>query len=191
MVLQISRLILDQRWPAGLNVKRILKSIVFLLATVYFIVDAIFLTIATPLARWMARQKVFVRLRKWIGSLRPYPSLALFAVPLIVLEPVKPVAAYLIAVGQVAAGTTVLIIGETLKLVIVERLFKLCRRKLLKIPMFAWGYSHWREGVDWIVSMRAWQAARRWVLLLRAALRNLLVRFKGPSKYRRHFARSR
>jgi hypothetical protein len=191
MVLQISRLILDQRWPAGLNVKRILKSIVFLLATVYFIVDAIFLTIATPLARWMARQRVFIRLRKWIGSLRPYPSLALFAVPLIVLEPVKPVATYLIATGQIAAGVAVLIIGEILKLVIVERLFKLCRRKLLKIPMFAWGYAHWRQGVDWIVSMRAWQAARRWVLLLKSVLRNLLMQFKRPSKYRRRLAQSR
>ncbi len=75
----------------------------------YFIVDAIFLTIATPLARWLARQRIFVRLRKWIGSLRPYPSLALFAVPLIILEPVKPVATYLIATGQIAAGVTLLI----------------------------------------------------------------------------------
>jgi hypothetical protein len=172
-------------------VKRILKSIVFILAAVYFIVDAIFLTIATPLARWMARQRVFIRLRKWIGSLRPYPSLALFAVPLIVLEPVKPVATYLIATGQIAAGVAVLIIGEILKLVIVERLFKLCRRKLLKIPMFAWGYAHWRQGVDWIVSMRAWQAARRWVLLLKSVLRNLLMQFKRPSKYRRRLAQSR
>lgn len=130
--------------------KRILKLVVFILAAVYFIVDAIFLTIATPLARWMARQGVFVRLRKWIGSLRPYPSLALFAVPLIILEPAKPVATYLIATGQIAAGVTVLIVGELLKLVIVERLFKLCRRKLLKIPTFARGYAYWRQGVDWI-----------------------------------------
>src|SRR6476620_7302126 len=113
------------------------------------------------LARWMARKRVFIRLRKWIGSLRPYPSLALFAVPVIVLEPVKPLAAYLIASGQMATGMTVLAIGEILKLVIVERLFRLCRGKLLKIPMFAWGYGHWRQGVNWIVSMRAWQAARR------------------------------
>ena len=171
--------------------KRILKSIVFILAAVYFTVDAIFLTIATPLARWMARQRVFVRLRKWIGSLRPYPSLALFAVPLIILEPAKPVATYLIATGQIAAGVTVLIVGEILKLVIVERLFKLCRRKLLKIPTFARGYGHWRQGVNWIVSMRGWQAARRWILLLKSVLRKLLMQFKRPSKYRRRFAQSR
>jgi hypothetical protein len=172
-------------------VKRILKSAVFALAAVYFIVDAVFLTIATPVARWMARRRVFVRLRKWIGSLRPYPSLALFAVPLIVLEPVKPVAAYLMATGQMAAGVTVLTIGEILKLVIVERLFKLCRRKLLKIPLFAWGYGHWRQGVDWLVSMKAWQAARRWIQKIKQLLRNFFIRLKRSSKPRRLFARSR
>lgn len=170
--------------------KRILKSAVFVLATMYFIVDAVFLTIATPLARWMARQRVFIRLRRWIGSLRPYSSLALFAVPIIVLEPVKPVAAYLIATGQIAAGVTVLAIGEILKLVIVERLFKLCRRKLLKIPLFAWGYGHWRQGVDWIVSMRAWRAARRLILKVRLLLRNFLSQLKRSSRYRRRFAQS-
>jgi hypothetical protein len=117
--------------------KRILKSAVFVLATVYFIVDAVFLKIAIPLARWMARQRVFVQVRKWIGSLRPDPSLALFAVPLVVLEPVKPVAAYLVGTGKFSAGMTVLAIG----------LFKLCRRKLMKIPLFAWGYGYWRQGV--------------------------------------------
>ncbi|HEY8670852.1 MAG TPA: hypothetical protein VIL63_08440, partial [Terriglobales bacterium] len=117
--------------------------------------------------------------------------LALFAVPLIILEPAKPVATYFMATGQIAAGVTVLIVGEILKLVIVERLFKLCRRKLLKIPTFARGYGHWRQGVNWIVSMRGWQAARRWILLLKSVLRKLLMQFKRPSKYRRRFAQSR
>lgn len=171
--------------------KRILKLAVFILATVYFIVDAVFLKIATPLARWIARQRVFVRLRKWIGSLRPYPSLALFAVPLIVLEPVKPVAVYLMGSGQIAAGVTMLTIGEILKLVIVERLFKLCRRKLLKIPLFAWCYGHWRQGVDWLVAMKAWQAARRGILKVTLFLRNFLLQLKKSSKYRRLFALSR
>ena len=162
--------------------KRIFKSAVFVLATVYFIVDAVFLKIATPLARWMARKRVFVRLRKWIGSLRPYPSLALFAVPVIVLEPVKPVAAYLLATGQITAGVGVLTIGEILKLVLIERLFKLCRRKLLKIPLFAWGYRYWRQGIDWIVSIKAWQAARRWVLKTKQLLRNFLFPLRKSTK---------
>jgi hypothetical protein len=178
------------RLACGIFVKRILKAAVFVLATVYFTVDAVFLTIATPLARWMARKRVFVRLRKWIGSLGPYPSLALFAVPLIVLEPVKPVAAYLMATSQIAAGITMLVVGELLKLVIVERLFKLCRRKLLKIPIFAWGYGQWRQGVDWLVSMKSWQAARRWILKVRLIARNFLMGANW-ARYRRRFAQSR
>ena len=176
---------------SGIHVKRILKSTIFVLATVYFIVDAVFMTIATPLARWMARKRVFVRLRKWIGSLKPYPSLALFAVPLIFLEPVKPVAAYLVGTGQIAVGVAVLTIGEILKLIIVERLFKLCRHKLLKIPLFAWAYGHWRQGVDWLVSMKAWQAARRYILKVKLFLRNFIFQLKKSSNYRRHFAHSR
>jgi hypothetical protein len=164
---------------------------VFVLAVLYFLVDALFLKIAAPLARWIARKRVLVRLRRWIGSLGPYSSLALFAVPVIALEPVKPVAAYLMATGQLAAGVTVLAIGEILKLVIVERLFKLCRRKLLKIPLFAWCYGRWRQGVEWFVSMKAWQAARRWMLRGRLFLRNLFQQWKKSSRYRRLFAPSR
>jgi hypothetical protein len=70
-------------------------------------------------------------------------------------------------------------------------LFKLCRRKLLKIPLFAWGYGHWRQGVDWLVSMKAWQAARRWVLRIKLLSRNFFMQLKRSSKHRRLLARSR
>ena len=119
------------------------------------------------------------------------PSLALFAVPLIVLEPVKPAAVYLIGAGQMAIGVTVLTTREILKLVIVERLFKLCRRKLMKIPLFAWGYGHWRQGADWLVSLKASKAARRWTLTVRLRLRNFLIQMKRSYKYRRLFAQPR
>lgn len=167
--------------------KRVAKTAVFVLATLYFMVDAIFLSIATPLARRLARKRIFIRLRKWIGSLRPYPSLALFAVPVLILEPVKPVAAYLVGTGNFTAGMAILAIGEILKLIIVERLFKLCRYKLLKIPLFGWLYGFWRQGVSWVVSMRAWQTARRWVVALKLSLR----RIKRSSTYQLVFKRLR
>jgi len=160
-------------------VRRIVRFTFLVFAILYFMVDAVFLKIATPLAKWMAKQKALVGVRKWIVALGPYPSLVLFAVPLIVLEPVKPVAVYLIGTGQIATGTAVLAVGELIKLVIVERLFKLCRRKLLRIPVFAWGYGNWRQGVDWIVSMPASQAARRWILKHRRVSRNFIARTRG------------
>ena len=153
--------------------RQILKSAALVIATLYFVVDAIFLKIARPIAAWFGRQKVLVQLRKWITSLGSYPSLALFIIPIAVLEPIKPFAAYLIGTGHIAVGITTLVAGELLKLVVVERLFKLCRRKLLKIPIFAWSYGHWRQGVDWFVSTEAWQAARRLIQKVRQKFKSL------------------
>src|SRR4051812_48386207 len=112
-----------------MRVKWIIKPLVVVLAAIWFLADAIFSTIAHPLARWLGEHWVLFRLRTWIQSLRPYPTLALFAVPLIILEPVKPVAAYLVATGQFRLGLMVLIVGEILKLVLVERLFSVTRDK--------------------------------------------------------------
>ena len=84
----------------------------------------------------------------------------------------------------------VLTVGEILKLVIVERLFKLCRYKLLKIPLFAWSYGLWRQGVDWVRSMEAWQTARRAALKIKLFLHDHF----GPqelSTYRRFIWRLR
>ena len=82
----------------------ILKAIVFLLATVYFLVDAIFLSFAKSLANWIAEHWIFESLHTWIVSLPPYPTLALFALPVALLEPVKPMAAYLVGTGHVGTG---------------------------------------------------------------------------------------
>ena len=65
--------------------------------------------------------------------------------PVIILEPVKPVAAYLAATGQVVSGAVTFIVGELLKLVLVERLFQLTRDKLMRIPAFAWVYGKFTE----------------------------------------------
>jgi hypothetical protein len=164
-----------------IHVNRILKPFVIVLAAIYFLADAIFATIAHPLARWIGEHRVFSRLRAWIRSLRPYPSLALFAVPLIILEPVKPAAAYLAATSQVKLGLTVLIVGEILKLVLVERLFSLSRDKLLSIAAFAWGYGKYRLARNWLESTEAWQMVRRWSLVAQLTIRTTFAELKASS----------
>src|ERR1700686_4946278 len=103
------------------NLNRLFKPFVFLLAAICFLVDAVFLTVARPVARRLADLLVFDGLRAWIVSLRPYPALALFMGPVLILEPVKPVAAYPPATSHIMAGLTLLLIGEILKLVLIER----------------------------------------------------------------------
>ena len=160
---------------------RIIKPFVVVLAAIWFLTDAIFSTIAHPLARWLGEHWALFRLRAWIRSLRPYSALALFAVPLIILEPVKPVAAYLAAIGQVKSGLIVLVVGEILKLVLIERLFSLNRDKLLTIPVFAWAYGKYRLVMDWLESMEAWQMVRRWSRIARLSFRRRLAELRASS----------
>ena len=153
---------------------RILKPVTYVLAAAYFLVDAVFIVVAKPISDWIAKHLVLRKLRAWIRSLRPYPSLALFSVPLIILEPVKPVAAYLAATGQMVTSVLTLIVGELLKLVLVERLFSLTRDKLMKIPTFAWAYTKFRQTKAWLEATEAWRTMRS----LSKAARNYVTQMK-------------
>ena len=141
--------------------RRIWNTPVFILATLYFVVDGMFSPVMQPITAWVAKKKLFERVQLWVISLRPYPSLALFAVPIIILEPAKPLAGYLLGTGHFFAGAVIFITAEVLKLTFVERLFQLNRDKLLSIPVFAWGYQYWRRVIDVVESMEIWKASRR------------------------------
>jgi hypothetical protein len=140
---------------------RIWNTPVFILATLYFVVDGVFSYVTQPISALIAKKKLFERARIWVTSLRPYPSLALFAVPVIILEPAKPLAGYLMGTGHFFAGAVTFIAAEVLKLTFVERLFHLNRTKLLSIPAFAWGYRYWRHMMDVVESLEVWMASRR------------------------------
>src|SRR4051812_25414300 len=94
------------------RIAKAFKPIVVVFAALYFLIDAIFFSLIRPLGNWFSKLPVFRWLGSWIRSLGPYPTLALFAVPLIVLEPVKPVGFYLIASGNVIDGTVLIGVGE-------------------------------------------------------------------------------
>jgi len=138
-------------------VKRILTALTYIAAGLYLLVDAIFMTVAKPIAKWIDKHVPLRRLRDWIRSLPPYPSLALFSIPVIVLEPIKPIAAYLAATGQFLSGAVTFIVGELLKLVLVERLFSLTREKLMRIPAFARLYQWYSQAIAWLKATEAWR----------------------------------
>jgi hypothetical protein len=140
---------------------RIWKTPLFVLATAYFVLDGLFSYVTRPLVAWLGRMRIFERMQRWIVSLRPYPSLALFALPVVILEPVKPLAGYFVATGHLVTGAMTFVTGEVLKLTCVERLFELNRKKLLSIPAFAAGYKQWRRMMDLVESLEVWKASRR------------------------------
>jgi hypothetical protein len=173
-------------WFVGRTaLNRIFKPFVFLVAAIYFLVDAMFLAVARPVARRLAELWIFDRLRAWIVSLQPYPTLALFMVPVLLLEPVKPVAAYLTTTGHIMTGLTVLFVGEILKLVLIERLFSISRDKLMSIAAFAWCYDRLSQAREWLESLKAWQLTRRFSLVARRAIRSYVFEMKTSRKPQR------
>jgi hypothetical protein len=163
-------------------VNRLLKPVILLLATVYFMVDAIVMVAARPVAGWLSGRRIFSGLKAWIVSLPPYPTLVLFAVPVVLLEPAKPCAAYFAATGHLIIGLSVLAVGEILKLVIIERLFSVSRDKLLSIPAFAWVYGQYRQIMNCLEATAAWQAVRRWSKIARYSIRSFAMQLKASQK---------
>jgi hypothetical protein len=166
-------------------VNRIFKSVIFMLAIIYFLVDAAFMTVARSFANRIAAHWIFGSLRVRIVSLGPYPTLALFLMPLIVLEPIKPVAAYLAGTGHIATGLIVLVVGEVLKLVLIERLFSVSRDKLIAITAFAWTYGRYLQAKEWLESFEAWQTARRRRRLARYVVRSYVREVRASPRLER------
>jgi hypothetical protein len=166
---------------------RVLSPVVAVLAFLYFLIDALFLPPLRLLGRWLGGFNLFARLADWIRTLGPYQTLALFLVPLIVLEPVKPVAAYLVAQGRYSHSIAVLVIGEILKVTIVERLFHVGRAKLMMIPAFARIYNYVMAWSAWFEALTTWQEVKRHVLAIKAQARAVWLRLRA---WFAHVARS-
>jgi hypothetical protein len=166
-------------------VRKLFEPVVVVVATLYFVIDALVLSILRPLLRRIARLKLFAAISAWFASLGPYPTLALFLIPLAILEPVKPVGGYLIATGRVVTGVVVLAVGELLKIAIVERIFHMGRDKLMTIPAFAWAYNFVAGWLAWLKALPAWQAVQHRLAAIRQWTRGLRISQWARSLVRR------
>jgi hypothetical protein len=91
--------------------------------------------------------KVVRPLIYYTRRLTPYMALCLLAAPLAVVEPLKLAAVFICGSGHWVTGLIVMLCAYALSVFLVERLFKIVKPKLLKLPWFA---EAWR----WIVEVR-------------------------------------
>src|SRR6185295_17507763 len=166
-----------------ISLKRILKFFVMVFAVLYFFIDAIFFSILKRAFVRLGRLPISIRIAEWISSLGPYQSLVLFLTPLVILEPVKPVSVYLIATGKMVYGLIVLIVGEILKIALVERLFHATREKLLQISAFAWIYNFLELGLDYVQHLPGWQYVLSHYRTIKASARTFLERLRRRRKH--------
>lgn len=102
-----------------------------------------------------------------VGHLPPYVTLLVFAVPAVLLFPLKLVALWLIAEGKVLFGGSVIAFAQVVGFGILSFLFDVCRPQLNQIGWFMWcinRLAYWKK--------RASEYVRHYLRLLR--------RYGGP-----------
>jgi hypothetical protein len=138
-----------------------------------------------PLSEALARLAKFApiaALERWIASLRPYPSLLVFALPTTVLLPLKFVAMWLLAAGQYWAATGLFIGAKIASTALIARIFMLTKPALMQIGWFARAYNWfmpWKEA--FFTAIRAswpWRYGRMVKNAIRLEIKQAWVRWK-------------
>jgi hypothetical protein len=153
-------------------VRRLIATVVVVVAAAYFVLDALVLSLLRPLLRYFTDHEVFRVIGRWIESLNPYATLGIFLIPLAILEPVKPLSAYLIATGHYLNGVVLLVCGEVLKITIVERIFHIAKPQLMTIRAFAWTYNVVGGWLTWLQALPPWQMIKRRLTGFRNSIRS-------------------
>jgi hypothetical protein len=120
--------------------------------------------LAALLAR-LAKLPLIAWLEERVRRLPPYAALATFAVPALMLLPVKIAALFFIARGHGMLGLLVLLAAKILGTAILARLFTLTQPTLMQLGWFARWYPRWKAWKDRIMEevrrSPAWQSTRK------------------------------
>jgi hypothetical protein len=151
-----------------------LRAVLIAFATLYFLIDLIFLSVLRPLRRRLMALRLMLRLRAWVATLNRYAALMLLIVPWLILEPIKPIGFLLFAHRHHTAAALLIVGGEIVKLTLFEQLFDMTKPKLMTFAWFASMYGRWRAAVDYLRSLPTWRRLLRWYRSVRAwAIRRL------------------
>ena len=84
--------------------------------------------------------------RHFIQRLNPYIALALLAVPIAIVEPLKLIGLFIFGKGHWITGSLVMLFAYAGSLLAVERLFKIVRPNLMTLHWFAAAWKWLRSG---------------------------------------------
>lgn len=172
-----------QRPSRTKRLKRLVAApFVFLAAVIILLEDWLWDDLAR-LAAAIGRLPVFHQIEAFIVRLPPYAALAFFAVPSVLLIPVKLIALYFIAHGHAIAGLLTVLGAKVAGTALVARLFTLTRPNLLRIAWFAWVHERFiafKARVYAVIKATGvYRAAHQMHLRVRLALKVWMAKRKG------------
>ena len=121
--------------------KKLLAAPLVLVAAVIILIEDWLWDDLARLAAAIGRLPVFRAVEAVVAGLPPYAALACFAIPTILLLPVKLAAVYLISHGRPTLGLLTVIAAKVGGTALVARIFTLARANLMRIQWFAWLYE--------------------------------------------------
>ncbi len=86
----------------------------------------------------VARLPAVARLEAFVAGMRPYPAIAIFCVPLVLVYPAKLVALWLMATGHFWPGVVLLAALEFLAAAVMARIYQLTKPALRRFGWFVW-----------------------------------------------------
>lgn len=114
----------------------------------------------------LARWQPWAALETAIARLPPYAALVVFVLPSTFLLPLKFLAIFLVAKGQIVLAGLLFLVAKVVATALIARLFLLTQPALMQIGWFAWGYDRvmpWKDAlVDHVRASWPWRVGRIW-----------------------------
>ena len=142
---------------------------------------------------WELLKHQMQRLRRWPAVLRmearakrlsPWASLAVMALPLLVLLPFKMVALWALAHGQELLGVSMYVLAKVVGMSLISYLFDLVRDGARQLPWFDRLYSALMRllmrAKAWVHARPVYQAAKAWAQRVRGAIQAWRGQARSP-----------
>jgi hypothetical protein len=161
--------------------RRLLRPL-WVLFALLFLLEAWLWSHLAPIVAWLvnlvALPALKARLAASIERLPPAATLIVFAIPVILLLPLKFLGLWMLAHGSWLGAMAVLALAKVVSMGVMAFIFDVTRPKLLQLAWFRWLYAHVLTGLGWAhrqidpikERMRVW---------VRATLRPLMRRLRS------------
>jgi len=146
------------------RLKRALEIAIVPFAAALVFIEQVLIRYLNTMMAAVARWPLIARFEAWLVTLPPWAAVVAFAMPSIIILPVKVSALWFAAHHRFALATAAVVLGKILATAILARLYRILRPTMMTLRWFAWAdtkFFHWRDwAYAFVRSLPAWQRAK-------------------------------
>jgi hypothetical protein len=160
------------------RLKRALEIAVVPFAAAVVFVEQVLIRYLNMMMVAVARWPPVARMEAWLVTLPPWAAVLTFAMPSLIILPVKISALWFAAHHRFALATAAVVLGKIMATAILARLYRILRPTMMTLRWFAWADTKFFAWRDWayafVKSLPAWQEAKALLQRVRTWLAELV-----------------